>query len=583
MSSDAVDLTVARQAELLELTQDAILVREFPTSAIVYWNRGAEQLYGWPRNQALGQVTHDLLETQFPESRELVDAVLVSEGHWEGELVHRRSDGSRVVVASRQALRRDSEGAPNAILEINTDITERRRADDERVRRQAEQRVRQLAERALDRLTRLQAVTAALSEAVTPRQVAEVVVDRGSAALGARAGAISLLNEEANELGAVALVGYSDDLASMLRQVSLDDVLPLARVVASRQAEFLSTSEAVAARYPRLAEMLCAQGHGAVATAPLFAHGRVIGGMMLSFEAPREFGPDDRELLGALVGQCAQALERARLYELAVRTQAELRRSRDERDRVLADLRASLRTRDAFLASASHDLKNPLASIKATAQLMLRRLERGGTPTSDAQYQALERINTTVTRAASELDELLDLARLQLDRPLDLERRPMDLVQVARTVAAEHQQATELHDLRLDISVDELVGDWDERRMTRALGNLVNNALKYSPEGGTIVLRVALELKSGARWAVVSVQDHGLGIPAAELERIFERFQRATNVEGRIAGTGIGLASVRHIAESHGGEVSVDSEEGAGSTFTIWLPLIRRWRTGASP
>ncbi len=583
MSSDAVDLTVARQAELLELTQDAILVREFPTSAIAYWNRGAEQLYGWPRTQVLGRVTHELLETQFPESRELVDAVLVREGRWEGELVHRRRDGSRVVVASRQSLRRDSQGAPSAILEINTNVTERRRAEDERIRRQAEQRARQLAERALDRLARLQAVTAALSEAVTPRQVADVVVDRGTAALGARAGAISLLNEEANELGAVALVGYSDDLASMLRQVSLDDALPVATVVASREAEFLPTAEAVAARYPRLAELLCAQGHGAVATAPLIAHGRVIGGMTLSFDGPRELGPDDRELLSALVGQCAQALERARLYELAVRTQAELRRSRDERERVLADLRASLRTRDAFLASASHDLKNPLASIKATAQLMLLRLERGGTPSNDAQYQALQRINATVTRAAGELDELLDLARLQLDRPLDLERRPIDLVQLARAIAAEHQQTTEIHELRLETSVDELVGDWDERRLTRALGNLVSNALKYSPEGGAIVLRVALDLKAGARWAVVSVQDNGLGIPAAELERIFERFQRATNVEGRIPGTGIGLASVRHIAESHGGEVSVESEEAVGSTFTVWLPLTRRWRTVSTP
>jgi PAS domain S-box-containing protein len=580
MSADAVDLTVARQAELLELTQDAILVRTFPSSAIAYWNRGAEQLYGWPRDAALGRVTHDLLETQFPQSRDLVDAILVSKGYWEGELVHRRSNGGRVVVASRQALRRDDLGRPSAILEINTDVTERRRAEDERVRREAEQRARQLAERALDRLSRLQAVTAALSEAVTPRQVADVIVERGSSALGASAGAIYLLDEEAHELTAIALVGYADDVA--LRRVSLDDELPLPTVVGSRQTEYLPTAEAVVARYPRLADVPRPRGHGALATAPLIAHGRVLGGMMLSFGGPREFGPEDRELFGALIGQCAQALERARLYELAVRTQADLRRSRDERDRVLSDLRASLRTRDAFLASASHDLKNPLASIKATAQLMLRRLERAGTSNSDTQYQALERINSTVTRAARELDELLDLARLQLDRPLDLERHPVDLVQLARTIAADYQQATELHRLRLETLVDELVGDWDERRLTRALGNLVSNALKYSPEGGEIVLRVGLELRDGSRWAVVAVQDHGLGIPQAERERIFERFQRATNVEGRIAGTGIGLASVRHIAQSHGGEVWVESEEGAGSTFSIRLPLTRRWRSAVT-
>jgi PAS domain S-box-containing protein len=580
MSADAVDLTVARQAELLELTQDAILVRAFPSSAIAYWNRGAEQLYRWPRQEALGRITHELLETRFPQSRELVDAILVSEGYWEGELVHRRSDGGLVVVASRQALRRDELGQASAILEINTDISARRRADDERIRREAEQRARQLSERALDRLSRLQAVTAALSEAVTPRQVADVIVARGSAALGASAGAIYLLDEDARELAAIALVGYAEDVA--LRRLSLEDALPLPTVVASRQAEYLPTAEAVLERFPRLADLRRPSGHGALATAPLIAHGRVIGGMTLSFDGPREFGPDDRELLGALVGQCAQALERARLYDLAVRSQADLRRSRDERDQVLADLRASLRTRDAFLASASHDLKNPLASIKATAQLMLRRLERAGTPNSDTQYQALERINSTVTRAASELDELLDLARLQLDRPLDLERRPVDLVQLARSIVADYQHATEIHQVRPESLVDELVGDWDARRLTRALGNLVSNAVKYSPEGGEIVVRVDLELRDGYRWAVVSVQDHGLGIPATERERIFERFERATNVEGRIGGTGLGLASVRHIAHSHGGEVSVESEEGGGSTFSIRLPLTRRWRSPVS-
>src|SRR5262245_43793604 len=94
-------LDVARQAELLELAQDAILVRELGSSAVRYWNRGAEQLYGWSRTEALGHSTHELLKTTFPVSAQAIDAQLLDVGSWEGELVHRRRDGTPVVVASR--------------------------------------------------------------------------------------------------------------------------------------------------------------------------------------------------------------------------------------------------------------------------------------------------------------------------------------------------------------------------------------------------------------------------------------------------------------------------------------------------
>jgi signal transduction histidine kinase len=101
------------------------------------------------------------------------------------------------------------------------------------------------------------------------------------------------------------------------------------------------------------------------------------------------------------------------------------------------------------------------------------------------------------------------------------------------------------------------------------LSNLLDNAVKYSPDGGPISVRVARD----GEWAVLEVADHGIGIPSSDSMRIFERFQRASNVERRIGGTGIGLASARHIVESHGGTIAVRSEEGAGSTFVIRLPL----------
>jgi signal transduction histidine kinase len=110
-------------------------------------------------------------------------------------------------------------------------------------------------------------------------------------------------------------------------------------------------------------------------------------------------------------------------------------------------------------------------------------------------------------------------------------------------------------------------------RLDRVLDNLLSNAIKFSPNGGGITVAVAHEDVVGGPWAVVAVRDQGLGIPAADLPRVFERFRRARNVEGRIGGTGIGLASVRQIVEQHGGAITVESVEGAGSTFTVRLPL----------
>jgi len=120
---------IRAQAELLEVAHDAILVRD-PESRITYWNHGAEETYGWKREEALGNVTHSFLQTQFPISLSAVDEELARTGFWEGELFHTTKEGRRIVVLSRQVLRRDESGKPSAILEINRDITARKQAQE---------------------------------------------------------------------------------------------------------------------------------------------------------------------------------------------------------------------------------------------------------------------------------------------------------------------------------------------------------------------------------------------------------------------------------------------------------------------
>ena len=173
------------------------------------------------------------------------------------------------------------------------------------------------------------------------------------------------------------------------------------------------------------------------------------------------------------------------------------------------------------------------------------------------------------------INELLDLTRLQMGRSLDLDPQPMDLVRLARQVVSEYQQTTDRHVIELELEVPSLEGTWDPQRLERMLANLFSNAIKYSPDGGTITVTLSHETNQHGEWAVVRVRDRGIGIPAQDVTRIFERFHRGSNVTGRISGTGLGLAGAHQIIELHEGMISVESEAGFGSTFTVKLPLVR--------
>jgi signal transduction histidine kinase len=174
---------------------------------------------------------------------------------------------------------------------------------------------------------------------------------------------------------------------------------------------------------------------------------------------------------------------------------------------------------------------------------------------------------------AGQIEALLDVARLRAGRPLELNRRPTDLVALARAAAAEYQQTTEIHRIRVEAPEPEVRGEWDASRLERVLGNLLSNAIKYSPEGGEITVTIGRE-SDGASGdqAVLRVRDQGLGIPPASQPLVFDRFRRGDNV-GPIAGTGLGLAGVKAIVEQHGGTIVLESQAGQGSTFTVRLPV----------
>jgi len=230
------------------------------------------------------------------------------------------------------------------------------------------------------------------------------------------------------------------------------------------------------------------------------------------------------------------------------------------------------RQKDAFLAAASHDLKNPLTAIKARAQILQRQALRMKGAEGRRVADGLRAIDQTATRLTAMINELLDVARLQMGRPLLLDRQPTDLAEISRQVITELQPSTDRHDIEIKTPTERILGLWDRARLERVVSNLVSNAIKFSPEGGRITLIVRGDDHAGEPWVALEVHDEGVGIPAEDVPRIFERFYRGSNVAGAIEGTGLGLTGSRHIVEQHGGQLLVESQQGQGSVFTLLLP-----------
>jgi len=246
-------------------------------------------------------------------------------------------------------------------------------------------------------------------------------------------------------------------------------------------------------------------------------------------------------------------------------------------DSARIELQEALHARDEFLLSITHDLKTPLAAIKGLAQMLHRQIERSHLPDAAKLADRLALIDQAATKMTAMINELIDLARLQIGEPFDLDLHQVDLVALVRQLIIEHQQSSRHHRFHIEAAASELTGIWDATRLERAIGNVLINAIKYSPEDTDITIRLARETEEEHSWAVLTIQDQGIGIPASDLPHIFDRFHRARNVAGHIAGTGIGLASARQIIERHGGTITATSTEGTGSTFTIRLPLRESW------
>jgi PAS domain S-box-containing protein len=271
-----------------------------------------------------------------------------------------------------------------------------------------------------------------------------------------------------------------------------------------------------------------------------------------------------RDNTGTIIGASAIA-----------RDVTEHRRTEAEREQLLARERAALaeaqealRLRDVFLSVAAHELKSPLTSLLGNTQLLQRRLEREGllvgrhARVTQVIVEQAQRLNKMVTA-------LLDVSRIATGQ-LSIEPAPVDLCALVQRIVDEVRPTLDKHTVECQIPEETVLIDGDVLRLEQVLHNLVTNAIKYSPQGGPVVVH----LERDGDQARIAVTDRGMGIPKTDQPQLFERFYRASNAHlQHPTGMGIGLFVVKEIVGLHGGSVEVSSTEGEGSTFTVTLPL----------
>lgn len=240
-----------------------------------------------------------------------------------------------------------------------------------------------------------------------------------------------------------------------------------------------------------------------------------------------------------------------------------------EARQVEQDLREAARSREQLLAFVSHDLRSPLQTVSTGIQALEAWTGRGAPAEGRVRAETmLTLMARQTTQMRNLVDELVEAAKTRQSLPLQLERTKTDLVTLAHRLAQEHAS------VEVSATPARLVGHFDVSTLERILNNLLSNAIKYSAEGSPVRLELASVERDGRHWAVLEVQDRGIGIPADEQGAVFDWFRRASNARNSpTPGTGIGLASVRELVSQHGGTITVASEEGVGTTVTVTLPI----------
>ncbi len=538
----------SRLAAIVESSYDAIIGKTLE-GVITNWNKSAQRMYGYSDEEVIGRPISLLIpKERAGELTKILDRIRSGEPVNQLETVRVRKDGTRINVSISVSPLRNAAGEIIGAATIARDVTERRQLFER------EQEARAVAERAASRTARLQAITAALSEALTPAQVASVVLNQVVPAFGARAGSVVLLTDRGDELEILDAIGLPPGLIDEWRRFPVAQQVPLAIAVRTGELVILENLEARDKAFPHLVSLHALTGNQALAAIPLTVEGRAVGAMGLSFEEAQQFSDEDRAFMLAIARQCAQAITRARLYDAE-------RRSR-------AEAEAANRTKDEFLATLSHELRTPL-----TAMLGWTRLMRTSNLDEATAAHALETVERNARAQAQLIEDLLDVSRI-ITGKVRMEVHPIELIPVIEAAVDAVRPAAEAKAIHLQTALDPLAGpvSGDAGRLQQVVWNLVSNAVKFTGKGG----RIKVGLERAGSHLQITVADTGEGIRQEFLPYVFDRFRQADGSTTRThGGLGLGLSIVRHLVELHGGTVKAESEgAGHGATFTVMLPLL---------
>ena len=362
----------------------------------------------------------------------------------------------------------------------------------------------------------------AINESADPRALADQALDWLMARDGVASGGVWL--------------AQSDDLVCLARRnLDLDAVIP-----AIQQAINAATPAPLTSVYQRDLRLTIL---------PLGSTNDQRGALVVVTQAPPD--PSELLLLRAVAAHLAATITRPQLWP-------------SQR------AGASDRVWEEFLAHTAHEIKNPLASIKGYADLLLRRAAKDP---ADPYRKGLTTISQQVGRTTTLLDQLSDITRVGVGR-MAIDRHAADFALIVDQVVHEYQAVNQQHMIAFDGGDMVLPGRFDQVRMAQVVGALIGNALKFSLDSGVVsVLLRRSDTDDGIALARLAVSDTGVGVPDGEQERVFERFFRGSNIRGTYTGLGVGLYIARSIVDLHGGRIWLESRRGLCTTCHVALPL----------
>lgn len=523
---------IATRLQMVESAPDGVILLD-REGRIVHANPRAATLFGHTREELIGRELDELVRERFrarhrshrtecaraPGPRPVGSAVTLVSGL--------RKNGTEFPAEISLTPFEASEGF--FIVAFIRDVTEQ----------QSLQRKRR---RAADRVARLQSTGAALGGAITLTDVAAVILSTGMDAVGAQTALVARTVENERELEVLSEVG-ADYLADGAARIPVTDS------VRSRSALWLRSPDEIRSQYPD-AGLFETNGQRALACLPLISRGEPIGVLRLSFPEARTFDDDERAFLTAFAHQCALALDRAQLYEDALA-------ARDVAERTML-------MRDELLAMVGHDLGNPLAAVGLWADYICSVAHAGAE--TDQVRRGASKIQGAVRQMSALLQDLGDLASLDACH-FRIEKQEQDTEQIVSDTVDAFAALCAEKGLSIlgNASAQRLF--CDPNRVQQVLGNLVGNAIKFTPKGGVITVE-AVPCGGDVRF---SVADTGPGIPDEAQTHVFERYWRGGQRDFA-KGVGLGLFIAKGIVDAHGGKIWVESVVGRGSTFCFTLP-----------